>query len=103
MKTDYKGIYNVLEKNGVIDNLINKYSKVENTMLVKSDIIYGIELAVEFINGSSFNNMKYWRESVKEVKYQIAQDIQKEYARLMIEENKKEIEKFEYLLLTFEK
>lgn len=41
--------------------------------------------------------------SGKEVKYQIAQDIQKEYARLMIEENKKEIEKFEYLLLTFEK
>lgn len=103
MKTNYKGIYNVLEKNGVIDSLINKYSKVENTMLVKSDIIYGIELAVEFINSSSFNNMKYWRESVKEVKYQIAQDIQKEYARLMIEGNKKEIEKFEYLLLTFEK
>ena len=103
MKTNYKGIYNVLEKNGVIDSLINKYSKVENTMIVKSDIIYGIELAVDFINSSSFNNMKYWCESVKEVKYQIAQDIQKEYARLMIEKNKKEIEKFEYLLLTFEK
>jgi hypothetical protein len=103
MKTNYKGIYNVLEKNGVIDSLINKYSKVENTMIVKSDIIYGIELAVDFINSSSFNNMKYWCEPIKEVKYQIAQDIQKEYARLMIEKNKKEIEKFEYLLLTFEK
>ena len=103
MRTNYKTIYSVLNKDGVIDELINKYSKVENTMLVKSDIIYGIELAVEFINSSSFNNMKYWSESVKEVKYQIAQDIQKEYARLMIEENKKEIEKFEYLLLTFKK
>ena len=101
MKTTYKGIYNVLEKNSVIDSLINKYSQLENVMMVKSDIIYGIELAVEFFNGTTFKGMTYWTEPVKEVKYQITRDIQKEYAKLMIEENKKEVEKFEYLLKSY--
>ena len=103
MRTNYKTIYSVLNKDGVIDELINKYSKVENTMFVKSDIIYGIELAVDFINSSSFANMKYWSEKPQEIKYQIAQEIQKEYARLKIAQDKKDIEKFEYLLLTYNK
>lgn len=100
MKTNYKQIYNTLNKNGIIDKLINKYSEFENIMLVKSDIIYGIELAVDFLNSTSFKGMRYWSEETKEIKFQIAREIQKEYAILKIEENKKDIEMFEYLVNT---
>ena len=100
MTTNYKQIYNTLNKNGVIDKLINKYSEFENTMLVKSDIIYGIELAVDFFNSTSFKEMKYWSDKTKEIKYQIAREIEKEYAILKIEEAKNDIAMFEYLVNT---
>ena len=100
MKTNYKAICSTLNKNGVIDKIINKYSEFENIMLVQSDIIYSIELAVEFFNGTTFKGMKYWSEEAKEIKFQIAREIQKEYATLRIEDDKKDIELFEYLINT---
>ena len=97
MKTNYTKVFKALDKNGVIDELIMHYSSQEDIMLVKSDIIYGIELTVDFINSSSFTNMNYWNTKPQELKYQIAREIEKKYAEIMIEENTKEIEYFTYL------
>lgn len=97
MRTNYSTIYNTLNKRGIIDELINKYSKIENVMLIKSDIIYGIELAVDFINSVSFKEMKYWNSKPVEIKYQIAREIEKRYAEIKVEESKTDIERYEYL------
>ena len=102
MNTTYKMIYKALNDNGKIDEIINKYSKDENIQIVKADIIFGIEMAVDLFNSDMFTKMKYWFERPTELKYIITKDIEREYGKIKLEEIEKDKKYFEYMLTMIE-
>ena len=82
----YNKIYNQLEKNGLIEKLmvLSNYDKI--------GIIKGIKYLETFLNSYTFNNMKYWNNDKNTISLVCV-----EYANLQILNNKKYIEKFEYM------
>ena len=112
MNTTYKMIYKALNDNGKIDEIINKYSKDENIQIVKVDIVFGIETAVDFFNENDFTKMDYAimsEEALKRffkddkiMKMMIAQTVIKEYAKIELKRIEQDKKCFEYMLAQIE-
>ena len=84
----YSKIYNQLEKNGLIEKILVQ------TNFDKIGLMQGIQYLENFLNTSTFENMKYWKDVNCNKTISI---VCKEYSLLQIENNKKHIERFEYL------
>jgi hypothetical protein len=84
----YIKIYNQLNKNGLIEKILTM------TNFDKIGLIEGIKYLESFLNSSTFENMQYWKD--RNCNNTIA-IVCREYSLLQIENNKKHIQKFEYL------
>ena len=85
----YNKIYNQLEKNGLIEKILL------NSEFDKIGVIKGIEYLEGFLNTHTFNDMKYFKHPDGNKTIVI---VCLEYAKLQIENNKKYIDKFEYMI-----
>lgn len=87
----YSKIYNQLDKAGLIEKIM-----VE-TNFDKLGIIEGIQYLENFLGSTTFNGMRYWTDANCNKTVAL---VCTEYAKLQILNNKKFIDKFEYMSKT---
>jgi len=96
---NYKRAYKVLNRNGIIDAIINdETGRGEMLASVKLEIIDGINYFLTFIKESSFRTMKYWWKDAENIHQRVAQRVCAELAKAQLAEIDANHIRYEYML-----
>lgn len=101
----YRNAYKELDASGAIDHIINtECNNGANLMLVKNNIIDGIEYYIDFVKSSSFKQMKYWQDTRfvrtedEKLHHRIVNAVCKALAEIEIANASKYIEQLQYMI-----
>jgi len=104
MNMTYRKAHQILNKNGLIDTIIETETRNngENLLEVKNEIIDSIKYYLDFIKTKRFKEMKYWWGSPVNMRQRVNRAICKSLVSNHLEMNAIEVTRLEYLHKTME-